>query len=154
MRRILLTGMSGTGKSTVLRRLRAEDTLTVDLDESEWVATDPTTGERRFRIEPLVRFMRENDDRHIVLAGCEVNQGQLYDYLDAVILMTAPLRVMRERISARTDNPYGKSDDEWARIVADKEEIEPLLARRCTYICDTDRALEEVTRDIARFLRE
>ena len=153
MKRILLTGMSGTGKSTVLRMLRDDHTVTIDLDNTEWVEIDPLTGVREFRIQPLLAHMRQNSDKHIVLAGCEANQYQLYNALDAVILMTAPLPVMRERIRQRKENPYGKSNSEWARIVADKEEIEPLLARHCTYICPTDRPLEDVVMDVKRFLR-
>lgn len=153
MKKILLTGMSGTGKSTVLRLLRAGDTLTIDLDDSEWIETDPLTGERLFCIQPLLAYMRAHADKNIVLAGCEANQHELYGELDAVILMTAPLSVMKERVRRREDNPYGKRSSEWAEIVENKQTIEPLLARRCTYICDTDRPVEEVALDISRFLR-
>ena len=153
MKRILLTGMSGTGKSTVLRLLRAEDTLTIDLDHTGWVETDRQTGERRFRVQPLLAYMRAHADKNIVLAGCEANQHELYGELDAVILMTAPLSVMKERIGRREDNPYGKRDSEWDEIVENKATVEPLLARRCTCVCDTDRPVEEVAAEIRRFLR-
>ena len=153
MKRLLLTGMSGTGKSAVLQLLCAEDTITIDLDGSEWVEWNPMTGDRQFRILPLLEYMRKNAGKNIVLAGCEANQGELYDSLDAVILLTAPLSVMRERIERRKDNPYGKTSGEWAQIVDDKERIEPLLAGTCTYICRTDRPMEEVVRDIRRFMR-
>ena len=152
MKRILLTGMSGTGKSTALRHLRADDTLVIDLDVSEWVGTDPLTGERQFLIRPLIDYMRSYPDKHIVLAGCESNQRELYGELDAVILMTAPLSVMKDRILRRADNPYGKSSSEWARIVDDTATVEPLLARHCAYVCRTDRPLQEVVDDIRRFL--
>ena len=154
MKRILLTGMSGTGKSTALRHLRAEDTMVIDLDESEWVEADPLTGEQQFLSGPVIEYMRGHPDKHIVLAGCESNQWELYGELDAVILMTAPLPVMRERILRRTDNPYGKSSGEWARIVEDTQAVEPLLARHCTYVCQTDRPIQEVVEDIRRFLQE
>ena len=152
MKRILLTGMSGTGKSTALRHLRAEDTITIDLDDSEWIAADPLTGERRFLTRPLIEHMRSHPDKHVVLAGCESNQWELYGELDAVILMTAPLSVMKERILRRDDNPYGKNSSEWARIVDDTATVEPLLALRCTCVCQTDRPIQEVVEDIRRFL--
>ena len=154
MKRILLTGMSGTGKSTVLRMLRSDDTITNDLDNSEWIEKNPLTGERQFRIQSLLEYMWKHSDKNIVLAGCEANQVELYHSLDAVILMTAPLSVMEERIKRRKNNPFGKSDSEWAQIVADKENIEPLLANHCTYICHTDRPVHEVVIDISRFIRQ
>lgn len=40
MLKVLLTGMSGVGKSTVLKQLKAEGFLTVDLDSSGWINYD------------------------------------------------------------------------------------------------------------------
>lgn len=122
MSKILLTGMSGVGKSAALEAMSSEDTLCIDLDDSPWMETESEPGERA-----------------------------LYGALDAVIVMTAPLEVMRRRILCR-QNPFGKRADEWQRIVQDKCQIEPLLKGNCTYVCDTDRPMAEVLADIRRFL--
>ena len=42
MKKILLTGMSGTGKSTVLEARKTKENLTVDLDYDNWIYFDET----------------------------------------------------------------------------------------------------------------
>ena len=41
MKRVLLTGMSGTGKSTVIGELRARGYSAVDMDEPGWSEDGP-----------------------------------------------------------------------------------------------------------------
>lgn len=147
-KRILLTGMSGVGKSALLEQLRDGGTLCLDLDEEGW-----KTPEGLFRIERILAWMDAHPDRNLVLAGCEENQGALYPFLDAVLLLTAPPEVMRERIRTRK-NPYGKRPEEWNRIAADKERFEPLIARGCTAVIDTGGSLDAAAEEIRRFLRE
>ena len=150
-KRILLTGMSGTGKSTLLRQLASDQIATVDLDEPGWMETD-STGERLIRIDRVRSFLAENAHRHVVLAGCAINQRELYGDLDAVILLTAPLPVMRRRIQARTDNPFGKSIPEWQKSESDTKEVVPLLRRSCTLELNTDRPLSETVEAILFFI--
>jgi len=145
--RILLTGMSGTGKSTVLKALESDDTICVELDDGFWLTGSPI----RIRTNELLDWMSRQSALNIVIAGCEENQGEMYKSLDAVIVMTAPDEVMRKRILARP-NPFGKSADEWEKILSDKREFEPLLKAHCTYVCDTNRPFDEVLEDIRRFI--
>ena len=151
MKRILLTGMSDCGKSTVLAALASADTLCVDLDTDRWITADSTTGERLIRTAALLAWMETKVCKNLVLAVCGANQAELYPALDAVIVLTAPLDVMRSRIRSRTD-PYGKSAVQWRQIVADKAEVEPLLLKNCTFVCPTARPLPAVLQDIKQFL--
>ncbi len=55
MKRVLLTGMSGTGKSTLIRELSARGYKAVDADSdewSEWVDYIATPGEPGSPVEP------------------------------------------------------------------------------------------------------
>lgn len=149
MSRILLTGMSGVGKSTVLRALSSPDTICVDLDESPWMVKD--SCERRITVSELVSWIEDQNARNVILAGCESNQGELYPHLDDVIVLTAPLEVMRTRILERA-NPYGKSEDEWQQIEKDVLNVEPLLKEHCSYVYDTEKPLTEVLEEIRQFL--
>ena len=60
MRRVLLTGMSGTGKSALTRALRAPDNLAVDLDEPGWMVFDPALGERALDVPRILRLFAQN----------------------------------------------------------------------------------------------
>lgn len=150
--KVLLTGMSGTGKSTLLRVLETPENLTVDLDYDGWIAYSETHGERAIDIARVRRLLNENPEREILLAGTAINQGELYPDLDSVIVLTAPVEMMRERILRRTDNPFGKSAEEWAQIMRDTEEIQPLLIRGADMVLDTSGTPEETAARIRAYL--
>jgi shikimate kinase len=66
-----------------------------------------------------------------------------------VVLLSAPLEVMLERIASRDTNPFGKSPEERARIEADTAAVEPLLRSSATVEIDTRRPLAEVVNQLA-----
>lgn len=154
MHRVLLTGMSGTGKSTLLAALKTEENITVDLDYDGWIFCNPSDGERLIDIDRVLRLFESHPDKDIFIAGCTANQGMLRPYLTAIITLTAPLPIMRRRILCRTDNPYGRSPEEWSEIVRNQAEIEPLLIQKSHLVCDTDRDLPQILDEIHHFLMQ
>lgn len=152
MVRALLTGMSGVGKSTLLHLIGGRDVLSVDLDYDDWIPFDPAIGERCMDIPRILALFAAHPNRHILLGGCAVNQRQLYPHLSAVITLTAPPEVMRQRILARTGNPYGKSDEEWNAILRNKAEVEPILMASSHLVCHTDRDITDTAAEICHFL--
>jgi len=97
MARVLVTGMSGAGKTTVLE-----------------------------------------------VSGTVENQGLLYDHFEQVVLLSAPLRVLVERVSTRTNNPYGTTPDQQAEIARYLDTVEPLLRQGATLELDGQRPATEV----------
>lgn len=126
MTRILITGMSGAGKSTLLAELARRGHATVDTDEDGW--TEEATGLwDEHRIDVLLAAHED-----IIVSGTVENQGSFYDCFDEVILLSAPLDVLLERVRTRTANPYGRTavqQDEIRRYVV---EVEPLLRAGAT----------------------
>jgi hypothetical protein len=61
---VLVTGMSGTGKSTVLAELRRRGHLTVDTDDDGWVLPAGTWDENR-RAELLATRRTNNPFRQL-----------------------------------------------------------------------------------------
>ena len=130
MVRILVTGVSGTGKSTVLSELASRGWRTVDTDYDGW--TDGNGGlwdETRM----AVLLSRE---ANIVVSGTSENQGRFYDRFEQVVLLSAPVDVLIDRVRRRTNNPYGQSVEQQKQIRSHVIEIEPLLRRGATIELD------------------
>ncbi len=139
---ILVTGMSGVGKSTALCGLAERGYATVDTDDGEWI--EVIDGEPLWR-EPLIdALLNQRHDGHLFVQGTVANQWRFYDRFDAVVLLTAPTDVMMDRLRRRTTNPFGKTAEERARILADIAEIEPLLRQAATHEIDTTSPRSEV----------
>jgi shikimate kinase len=122
VKRVLITGMSGTGKSTVIAELAARGYKAVDADygglsEVISVSHDQQTGLGRghdwvWREDRIQALLAAADTDVLFLAGCAPNQGKFYPRFDHIILLSAPAHVIVERLTTRTNNPYGSSPEE------------------------------------------
>ena len=134
MKRVLVTGMSGTGKSTLLEELAARGYRTVDTDYGGYY--EILDGERLWRpqrIEALLREASSGDDGGVLFVqGTTRNQGAFYPWFDHIVLLSAPLEVLTDRLTNRTTNPYGKDPAELAETLEYVETVEPLLRASAT----------------------
>jgi shikimate kinase len=166
VKRILLTGMSGTGKSTIICELAARGYKAVDADcdeFSEWVEViggsdsfeSPVEVDRDWvwqedRIQDL---LSTEDTDVLFLSGCAENMGKFLPQFDHVILLSSPADVIVERLRTRTTNLYGKHPDEIARVLGLVETVEPLLRRAARHEIDTSKCLEEVVATLLRLVQ-
>lgn len=131
MTRVLLTGMSGTGKSTVLAELNRRGHRVVDTDYGGWtVEIHEPEGpgvDRQWREDMVAALLAEPVAGYLFVSGTASNQGRFYPRFDAVVLLTAPLEVLLARVAARKTNDYGKSDSERAEIIHYVATVEPVL---------------------------
>lgn len=145
--RILVTGMSGTGKSTALQRLGERGHRVVDTDSDEWshwVTLPDGSADWVWREEAITQLLTEHPKGKLFVAGCKSNQGKFYPLFDHVVLLSAPTEVILTRIANRTNNPYGKSPEERELILHHLAEVEPLLRATATTEIDASAPLDEV----------
>ena len=116
MSRILVTGISGTGKSAALAELKRRGYRVVETDEPGWreyrayeVPDELHRGEFLWVEERMRRLLDADADPSLFVAGCVKNQSTFYDRFDAVVLFSAPAEVILDRVERRTTNDYGKS---------------------------------------------
>lgn len=149
---VLVTGMSGTGKSSVLAELARRGHRVVETDYGEWEAEVPlpdgSGSERQWREDRIDALLSEHSQGVLFVSGTVPNQGRFYPRFDAVVLLSAPLEVILARVAARTTNDFGKSDAERDRIVEDTATVEPLLRAGATAEIDTRKPLAEVVAEL------
>ena len=120
MKRVLLTGMSGTGKSTVITRLGELGYKLVDSDYGEFtVEVDVGRGRERLWREDRIQEVLSTEDAEVLfISGTSRNQVQFYPQFDHIVLLRAPAHVLIQRLQNRTNNPYGQTRPNWRRLFA------------------------------------
>ncbi len=149
MAKVLVTGMSGTGKSAALGRLAGRGHRVVDTDTdawSRWTTGADGQSDWVWREEAVARLLEGHRAGHLFVAGCKTNQGPFYPLFDHVVLLAAPAAVILARIAARTDNPYGKRPEERALVLRHLAAVEPLLRAGATAEIDASAPLAQVVR--------
>lgn len=151
MPKVLVTGMSGTGKSAALDVLGERGHRVIDTDTdrwSHWVTLPDGSPDWVWREDAIATLLAGHVRGHLFIAGCKTNQGKFYPQFDHIALLSAPADVLLARIAARTGNPYGKHPAERAQILRDLAEVEPLLRATATIEIDTTAPLSQVVRHL------
>lgn len=152
MKNILITGMSGTGKSAAIRELAARGYEACDLDTPEWshwvdAAPDDmlTPGNGKdwvWQVEKVRALLSEPHEDMLFISGCAENMRELFPLIDTVILLSVPTDTIMQRVSARTHGGYGHIEDEQRKIAELVEMIEPLLRESADHEIDSSGPVE------------
>ena len=120
--------MSGTGKSTALGELARRGHRVVDTDDPGWIVeiATPDGPEPVWDLDRVGALLEHHRSGWLFVAGCVANQRRLYDRFDAVVLLSAPLEVLLDRVAERA-NPFGAMPEERAKIASDVARYEAAL---------------------------
>jgi dephospho-CoA kinase len=144
VRKVLLTGMSGAGKSSALAELEKRGFQVVDTDHGGWTEWSDHEGGYVWNEPRINELLAREDGPTLYVSGTVSNQGRFYSRFDAVVLLSAPTEVLLDRVATRTTNDYGKRVEERDLILNHVAEIEPRLRATCTHEVDTSQALDAV----------
>jgi hypothetical protein len=103
---------------------------------------------REERIEALISE-HERSGEPLFIAGTVWNQRRFYSRFDEIVLLSAPVDVLLDRVVHRDTNPFGKSVEERDRIAADTMWVEPMLRASATVEIDTQKPLGEAVNQLA-----
>lgn len=126
---IWVTGLSGTGKSSIASRLRELGHWSVDADDdgmSGWrsketgeFAPSPPVDQRpiewldQFGWSIDVRRVQElshrSDGRRVFLLGAVDNEDDVLAFADTVICLVADAETLRRRLTTRRTNDFGRA---------------------------------------------
>jgi broad-specificity NMP kinase len=136
---VLLTGMSGAGKSALVHELRRRGYTAYDADEDGF--SEPREdGRWGWRADRVADLLARAPDRLAFFAGCSEEQVDLP--FDLRVLLTAPRSVLVERL--RTRSGYGRDDAELSQVLGDLADVEPLLRRSADLVLTTTASTAEV----------
>jgi shikimate kinase len=151
---VFVTGMSGTGKSAALAELTRRGHRVVDTDYGGYAEEVPSSDkggwEQLWREDRIAALLDQHDEGVLFLSGCVANQGKFYPRFDAIVLLSAPVHVILERVATRDTNDFGKSERERRRILDDLATYEPPLRAGATAEIDTRAPLGEVADALER----
>ena len=140
--------MSGVGKSSLVRELRRRGHLAYDADDDGF--SEPRAdGRWGWRLDKVADLLAREPERLLFFAGCSDEQAELpFEYR---VLLTAPRDVLVDRLRTRTSNAYGRDAHELSQVLADLDEVEPLLRGSADLVLTTTEPLPRVAdRLIAR----
>lgn len=120
------------------------------MDEPGWSFAG-TDGHQHWNVNRLEEVLASGKPLFVV--GCAEEQATLHHRFGAIILLSAPRDVMLTRIQSRTGNTFGRDPAEMERILADLDEIEPLLRKGCTHEIETTFPVEDVVDRILALTR-
>jgi shikimate kinase len=159
---VLVTGLSGVGKSAVLTQLLGRGREAFGFDEDhfgEWF--DRRTGravafpadrhegdvahlEFKVHRDKLEALARRSAGRLVYLCGGAGHEFHFWELLDGVIYLSVDDETLRRRLADRTDNGYGKTDDELDGILHANQTWENMYRERGATIVDATGPLEHV----------
>lgn len=142
MTRVLITGMSGTGKSSVIAMLAARGYPVAETDDTGWCIPengDWSTPDKEWVWDEsrMAELLSRHVSAHLFVDGCRPNQGKFYDRFDHVVVLTTPIDVMLSRVANRTNNPFGQTAVDRDAIKRDKLAFEPLLIAGSDLVIDS-----------------
>ena len=172
MRKIFITGVSGTGKTTIAEELKKSVRI-IDVDcvpgLCSWVnnetgkevdGANTANADNTFidehdyvcNIEKLEKTMNESDDL-VVVFGSVGNNSKLLPLFDKVLLLQCPPEVLTERLRTRTTNDFGKDTAVQERILGWRIAFDKLMLDAGAIPVDATRPLEKVVAQVLEEIR-
>jgi len=133
-----------------VRALAARGYKAIDTDDGWCQAL--ADGRQIWREEAIGELLATEDADVLFVAGCEENQVQFHAQFDHIVLLSAPLETLVERLANRASNPFGKAPEELRRVLDDVETVEPLLRRVADHEVRTTVPLNEVVNTVLRLV--
>jgi broad-specificity NMP kinase len=161
----LITGVAGTGKSTLAKELRQRGYAAYDVEEGFSYHINKQTGEkasyptnptpewyenheRVFDEKVLMNLMKKHRDEPLFICSITANQAKYYPQFDKIFLLTAPDEVVTHRLGTRTNNYFGRHPLELQRVIGRHQQFDDELKALGAQPIDSTQSIEAVASEI------
>ncbi len=164
--KVLITGTSGTGKSTVASLLRARGLKAIETDYDDYIAywEHVTTGEREYMPEPfpadwfamhhwkwdidtLCNVLARSSETTFV-CGDSRNKAEAFSLFDKLFVLKLDDAALIDRLISRSNNPYGKNPEERQWAIAENDSTVTQLVEAGATVIDASQPAEQVVDEI------
>jgi dephospho-CoA kinase len=168
MKKIYVTGIGGTGKSTVAKRLNEIGIPAIDIDKEKeiglcsWVHKKTGENAGRWHSERGAEFLETHDyicdpeklkqlmnqyegkSDVVVVVGLSDNQKDFLNLFDKVIFFDCDIETFLSRIDQREDNQFGKGEAERRMILEWYPELKQEMIELGAIVINVDDTPEHV----------
>jgi dephospho-CoA kinase len=167
-KKIFITGISGTGKTTIENTLNSNGIYSIGIDEWPNLCfwKNKTTGEKveyEAKLDKtfidahdwicdikILKNLLEQNERIIVVLGSSSNQNDFLNLFDKILLLQCKPETFIKRIIERKDNDFGKDKSAQELILSWYEEFENNLLKKGAVPINTDKPLKKVVENIMK----
>jgi thymidylate kinase len=162
-----ITGISGTGKTSIANALKERGVIAFSIDEVEglchWVnKTDGKVVDYEAKLdkefidshvwvcdtEKLKELINQNEN--VVVLGMAENQEEFIPLFDKVLLLQCKPETFLKRIESREDNVFGKDKSAQEYLLNTYQEFENKMLEKGAVPIDVEKPLEEVVEEIIK----
>jgi len=167
-KKYFITGISGTGKTTIANELNKKGLYSIDADYWEFGLCSWKNKETKQKahfeygigreflknnawycdVEKLKKLMDVNND--VVVVGLLENQNEFLNLFDKIFLLKCSEKTFFERIDNRTTNSFGKDPSEKEHILNFYKDFEEDLINRGAIIINCEKSINNVVDEILK----
>ncbi|MBX4197207.1 AAA family ATPase [Candidatus Saccharibacteria bacterium] len=167
----LITGVAGTGKSTLAKELRRRGYAAYDVEEGFSYYVDKQTGERCaypkqpsqewydqhervFDEKVLLGLLKKHAHEPLFICSITANQAKFYPQFDKLFLLTASDDIITHRLGTRTNNYFGKHPLDLQRVIGRHQQFDDELLALDAIPIDASLPIEQMTNKILSYINE
>lgn len=154
----LITGESGTGKTTLGRKLKEQGYDVIDIDEDGFCRWEHKVTRAVVDYEAVLNKefldahmwvcdidkVKDVSNRDSYIIGMPENLNELIDLVDKIILLECPPEIFIYRINMRSDNDFGKDESTQKEILNRYQTFNKEMIQKGADVVRTDTTIENV----------